>query len=86
MNERIYHKEIMDKLTEIKINIEKQILELPNLCTVKQYEQITGEKFPDDGLVWHPEFSITSTLLGYVARGYAVVKNWTYNKNTFRLL
>jgi len=27
-------------------------LSLPNPCTVEQYEEITGEKFPDDGAVW----------------------------------
>ncbi len=26
--------------------------ELPSPCTVEQYEEITAEKFPDDGLVW----------------------------------
>ena len=24
----------------------------PSPCTVEQYEAITGEKFPDDGMVW----------------------------------
>ena len=26
---------------------------LPDPCTVEEYEKITGEKFPDDGLVWY---------------------------------
>ena len=29
-----------------------QTPELPDPCTVEQWEEITGETFPDDGLVW----------------------------------
>ncbi len=28
-------------------------LTLPSPCTVEQWEEITREKFPDDGLVWY---------------------------------
>lgn len=33
--------------TDLEYNIS-----LPNPCTPEQYEEITGEKFPKDGVVW----------------------------------
>lgn len=60
----LYH--IDSNKEEIYINhsAAKQIIEdieaqcnnyksLPSPCTVEQYEKITGEKFPDDALVWY---------------------------------
>ncbi len=39
--------------------------ELPSPCTVEQYEEITGEKFPDDGWI------MTPTAMHYT--GYKVI-------------
>jgi Lar family restriction alleviation protein len=49
--------------------------ELPNPCTIEQYEKITGEKFPENGAVWRQE--ILSDLKGeYVVYHLTTWKNY----------
>ena len=38
--------------TEMFGRIRDLTVNFPSPCIVEQYEAITGEKFPDDGLVW----------------------------------
>lgn len=40
----------MQKMFRVFIAVNKP--QFPDPCTVEQYEQITKEKFPDDGAVW----------------------------------
>ncbi|MCK5614021.1 hypothetical protein KAR91_69805 [Candidatus Pacearchaeota archaeon] len=58
MNDRELHSELEDRGRKIfRLEAENKKLntrtpELPDPCTVEQYEEITGKTFPGMGLVW----------------------------------